>query len=161
MFKVIGHMGDGLENIILGLISSILPINNLLAQQISQTSQSNYHFQETIKSAHAMFQKQRIYSIEVCRKGCVAFIGANEGLESCSICDSINHSAENDVVYYFPLTDRIKCLLESDLNKFVSYPPLRPPSIAGYIEDVYDGENWKWFENQMRIDRLYLIFILY
>ncbi len=29
MFKVIGHMGDGLENIILGLISSILPKKKL------------------------------------------------------------------------------------------------------------------------------------
>ena len=146
-------MGDGLENIILGLMSSILPANNLIAQQISQTSKSNYHFQETIKSAHAMFEKQRIYSIEVCRKGCVAFIGVNEGLESCSICDSLNQTDENEVVYYFPLTDRIKCLLQSDLKFFLSYPKIRPSPVAGYIEDVYDGENWQWFESQMNEDR--------
>ena len=146
-------MGDGLENIILGLISAILPKNNVLAQQIAQTSLSNYHFQETIKSAHAMFQKQRIYSIEVCRKGCVAFIGVNEGLESCSICDSPNKSDENELVYYFPLTDRITSLLKSDLKNFLSYSKLRPPPVNGYIEDVYDGENWQWFESQMNEDR--------
>ena len=146
-------MGDGLENIFLGLISSILPKDNLLAQQISQTSKSNYHFQDTIKTAHAMFPKLRIYSIEVCRKGCVAFIGCFEGLECCNICESLNESESNDVVYYFPLTDRIKSLLHSDLQRFINYPTIRPRPVDGYIEDVYDGENWKWFTSQMNKER--------
>jgi hypothetical protein len=38
MFKVFGHMGDGLENLVLGLISSILPNNNSIANKISKTS---------------------------------------------------------------------------------------------------------------------------
>jgi putative lipoic acid-binding regulatory protein len=46
MIKVIGHMGDGLENLVLGLISSILPKNNSIAQQISKTSKSNYFFKK-------------------------------------------------------------------------------------------------------------------
>jgi hypothetical protein len=36
MFKVIGHMGDGLQNILLGLISSILPKQNSIANKISK-----------------------------------------------------------------------------------------------------------------------------
>ena len=42
MFKVLGHMGDGLENIILDLIASIMPANNSIAKQIDKTSKSNY-----------------------------------------------------------------------------------------------------------------------
>ena len=63
LFKVLGHMGDGLENIILGLIASIMPANNSIAKQIDKTSKSNYFFQETIKSGHSMFSKLRIYEI--------------------------------------------------------------------------------------------------
>ncbi len=67
MFKVIGHMGDGLENIILGLISSILPENNSIANRLNQTSKSNYFFQETIKFGHSKFRKNRIFEISACR----------------------------------------------------------------------------------------------
>ena len=87
MFKVIGHMGDGLENFILGLISSILPKNNTIATQISKTSKSNYFFQETIKSGHSMLRKNRIYEISACTKGCCAFIGPLVSVDFCPICD--------------------------------------------------------------------------
>jgi hypothetical protein len=87
MFKVIGHMGDGLQNILLGLISSILPKQNSIANKISKTSKSNYFFQETFKSCHSMFPKLRIFKISACLKGCCAFIGANVDLEFCPICD--------------------------------------------------------------------------
>ena len=63
MFKVIGHLGDGLENLVLGLISSLLPKPNSIADQISKTSKSNYFFQETIKSGHSMFPKCKIFEI--------------------------------------------------------------------------------------------------
>ncbi len=46
MFKVIGHLGDGLENLVLGLISSLLPKPNSIANQIAKTSKSNYFFQK-------------------------------------------------------------------------------------------------------------------
>ena len=153
MFKVLGHMGDGLENIILGLIASIMPANNSIAKQIDKTSKSNYFFQETIKSGHSMFSKLRIYEISVCRKGCCAYIGNNVDLEICPYCDNVNEISENDLVYYFPLRDRLRKLLVSDLKRFLTYSKIRRPPTEGFLEDIYDGENWKWFEDQMNIAR--------
>jgi len=155
MLKVIGHLGDGLENVILGLISSILPNNNTLANKISQTSKSNYFFQETIKSGHSMFPKNRIFEISACRKGCCAFIGPLLVEEFCPICDLPNDPLQNEIIYYFPLEDRLRSLLQSDLKRFLNYPNLRVPPGAGYIEDVYDGSRWKWFENEMDKTRFY------
>ena len=117
MFKVIGHMGDGLENIILGLLSSILPKDNSIAEQISKTSKSNYFYQQTIKSSHSIYPKKRILEIPACRKGCIAFIGVNESETICPICDKDNDPLLNEVIYYFPLRDRITCLLKSQLRK--------------------------------------------
>ena len=149
MFKVIGHMGDGLENLVLGLISSILPSNNAIATKISNTSKSNYFFQETIKSGHSMFPKHRIFEISACRKGCCAFIGPLINEDNCPICDKPNEPNQNEVIYYFPFQDRLRSLLMSDLKRFIEYPKIRVPPAPGYIEDIYDGENWKWFEDQM------------
>ena len=142
-------MGDGLENLVLGLISSILPVNNAISNKISKTSKSNYFFQETIKSGHSKFKKHRIFEISACRKGCCAFIGPLVGEEFCPICDQPNEAIANEVIYYFPFTDRIVSLLKSDLKRFLSYPKIRVPPAPGFIEDIYDGVNWKWFEQQM------------
>ena len=146
-------MGDGLENIILGLISSILPKNNTIAQHLSTTNKSNYYFQKTIKSGHSGFQKLRILEISACRKGCCAFINELSNEEYCPICDNENDKIENETLYYFPLRDRIWRLLSSDLKKFMSFPKLRKPPDPEFIEDIYDGANWKWFESQMDIER--------
>ena len=154
MFKVIGHMGDGLENIFLGLISSILPKNNTIAQHLSKTSKSNYYFQATIKSGHSGFEKLRIFEISACRRGCCAFIDELVNEEFCPICDKPNDPLENETIYYFPLRDRIGNLLLSDFKKFMSFTKLRRPPNPEFIEDIYDGANWKWFESQMNLERL-------
>ena len=31
----------------------------------------------------------------------------------------------------------------------MSYSNTRQQPKEGYLEDIYDGNNWKWFENQM------------
>jgi len=153
MFKVIGHMGDGLENIILGFLSSILPHGNALSKQISKTTKSNYFYQETIKSGHSMFPKSRIFEIQTCQKGCSAFIGQKLDADMCEKCNTNNDLALNQVIYYFPLRDRISSLLASDLKKFLNYSNIRRPPALEYIEDIYDGANWKWFESQMIKER--------
>ena len=142
-------MGDGLESLVLGLISSVLPSNNSIATKIAQTSKSNYFFQETIKSGHSMFPKHRIFEISACRKGCSAFIGPLINEEFCPVCDKPNEPNLNEVIYYFPFEDRLRRLLMSDLKRFIEYPKLRVPPAPGFIEDIYDGQNWKWFEDQM------------
>ena len=146
-------MGDGLQNMILGLISSILPENNSIAEKLKSTTKSNYFFQETIKSGHNMFKKMRVYEINACRKGCCAFIGDNVNDEFCSICEKDNELLENEVIYYFPLRDRLIRLLRSDLKKFFTYPNIRRPPAIDFIEDIYDGSTWKWFDSQMNTER--------
>ena len=153
MFKVIGHMGDGLENIILGLLSSILPHGNALSNHLSKNTKTNYFYQETIKSGHSMFTKSRILEIQACQKGCSAFIGRNVNSESCFICNTNNDLALNEVIYYFPLRDRISSLIASDLKKFLTYSRIRRSPADEYIEDIYDGANWKRFESQMIKER--------
>ena len=118
MLKVIGHLGDGLENVILGLISSVLPKENSIAIKLSKTTKSNYFFQETIKSGHSMFPKHRIYEISACRKGCCAFSGSLIDEEFCPVCDKPNEATENAVIYYFPFEDRLRSILTSDLKRF-------------------------------------------
>ncbi len=163
MFKVIGHMGDGLENIILGLISSILPKKNSISERLKDSSKSNYFFQQTIKSGHQMFKKHRIFEISACRKGCFAFLGAEANEECCPICNKPNDSLVNEKIYYFPFRDRIRYLLMSDLKKILNYSNIRRPPTTDFIEDIYDGENWKWFERQMDPERygLLMYFELY
>ena len=153
MFKVLGHMGDGLENMILGLISSILPSNNSIADKLNQTTKSNYFFQETIKSGHSTFKKLRIFEIYACRNGCCAYIGECADDVCCEVCDSPNDPNENLIIYYFPLRDRIKSLLLSDLKNFMNYPYIRRPPTDDFMEDIYDGSNWKWFNSQMNTAR--------
>jgi hypothetical protein len=100
-----------------------------------------------------MFPKLRIFEISACLKGCCAFIGANVDLEFCPICDRPNDVKVNSIIYYFPLADRLKSLLRSDLKRFFTYSKIRRPPTVGFLEDVYDGSTWKWFESQMDIAR--------
>jgi hypothetical protein len=153
MYKVIGHMGDGLENMILGLISSLLPKDNAIAEKLKSTSRSNYFFQQTIKCGHKKFKKLRVYEIQACRKGCCHYIGDNIQEEFCTICDKENDKTANEVIYYFPLRDRIRRLLLSDLKRFFTYSEIRRPPADDFIEDIYDGSTWKWFQQQMNVDR--------
>ena len=69
-----------------------------------------------------MFSKLRIFEISVCRKGSLV---NNVDVESCPICDKDNDTEYNEVVYYFPLRDRIRSLLISDLKRFLTYSTIR------------------------------------
>ena len=149
MFKVVGKLGDGFENCLLGLIASVMPVPNVLASQFQATTKSNYFFQKILKSGHSKFKKMRVFSIPACRKGCCAFIGNLSDAESCPKCNLPNDSTSNDVVYYFPLFDRLVGLITSDLKRFLVYENIRQTPSPGYLEDVYDGTTWKWFKDQM------------
>ena len=142
-------MGDGFENCILGLIASVLPADNVLSNKLNSTSKSNYFFQKTIKSGHSKFQKMRVYSIPACRKGCCSFIADCALHQECEICSKDNDGELNETVYYFPLIDRLLGIVTSDLKRFLAYASCRQQPLEGYLEDVYDGELWNWFLNQM------------
>jgi hypothetical protein len=98
--------------------------------------------------------------IEACRKGCSAFIGVNAAAEFCPVCDQMNEKLLNNIIYYFPLEDRLRSLLSSDLKRFFNYSNLRRPTTEGFLEDIYDGSTWKWFEQQMDPARYGLFFCL-
>ena len=126
MFKVTGKMGDGFENCILGLIASILPHGIHLSAQLNDTSKTNYFFQKTIKYGHHRFKKMRVLQISCCRDGCSAFIGENQFITECPICEKENIKELNETIFYFPLVDRLAALINSDLSEFLMYPNLRP-----------------------------------
>ena len=153
MFKVIGHMGDGLESVMFGFLASILPHGNTISEKLNSRAKTGYYYQQAIKSGHESFQKLRVLEIQTCRKGCVAFIGPHNLCEVCPVCDESNDKQMNEVIYYFPVVDRIRKIIKSDLRKMLNFPNIRRPSADSFFEDIYDGENYKWFENQMDRER--------
>ncbi len=108
-----------------------------------------------------MFPKHRIYEISACRKGCCAFIGPLLDEEFCPVCDKTNEATENAVIYYFSFEDRLRSILTSDLKRFLTSSKIRVPPAPGCIEDIYDGVNWKWFEDQLETARYGLSVCLY
>ncbi len=74
----------------------------------------------------------------------------------CHVCDETNDKAKNDIIYYFPLFDRIRKIVRSDLRKMLNYSNMRKPTGENMFEDVFDGENYKWFESQMNRDRYFV-----
>ena len=156
LIKTMGHLSELNESLILGLVASILSANNVLAAELRNTSQSNYFFQKTIKSSSTMKNKCRIYTIPACFKGCCAFIGPLEEALVCPICNNPNSKEINETIYYFPIIDRIKKIISSDLKKFLFYSNNRKTASPLFLEDVYDGEEWKWFNNQMRPGEIFI-----
>ena len=126
-----------------------MPPDNLLSSHLRDTSGSNYFFQKTIKSGHSKFKKMRIFAIEACRKGCCAYIGHLSDSSVCPFCKCSNDKSMNASIYYFPLFDRLVGVITSDLRRFLDYENLRPQPCPGFVEDTYDGSQWKWFKNQM------------
>ena len=51
-----------------------------------------------------------------------------------------------------PLKDRLITLLLSDVKNLFYYPELRNRGHVEYVEDNFDGSNWKSIEAQMNID---------
>ena len=138
MFKVMGKMGDGFENCILGLIASILPADNSISAELLTSESTNYFFQKAIKLGHQKFKKMRIYEVQACRKG-FFFLADNLKADVCPVCFTSNDPNQNEIIYYFPIVDRLVKLLLSNLIKLFSYQFLRKQPEEGVLEDVYDG----------------------
>ena len=149
-------MGDGFENCILGLIASLLPKDNIISQKLNETTKSNYFYQKNIKLGHERFRKMRVYSIPTCRKGCLIFTGDHQSDKFCLVCGNDNQNQFNQTIYYFPIRDRLNSLLRSDIRKFFHYPAMRPTTIQGYVEDVYDGSTWKSFLALMKLGVVFI-----
>ena len=141
-------MGDGLESVMLGFISSILPAGNTICEKLRENSKTAYFYQETIKSGHGGYKKLRVYEIPACRKGCVAFIGDNVGIDCCQICEEVNDIKLNQSIYYFPFSDRITKILYSDLRKLLFYSRIRRPSAENFsmMVKTTNGLKIKWIK---------------
>jgi hypothetical protein len=122
--KAIGHLGDGQESVFLGIICSILPDSNHFSQELSSTSGSVYFFQKMIKSGHNNLEKMRVLEIPCCQKGHTHFVGENKSFIECPVCQ-VPNGINNERFFYFPLRDRIKTLLYSDMKIFFDYPQVK------------------------------------
>ena len=114
MLKVIGHMGDGLESVLFGFLASLLPKGNTLSDKLQTHAKTGYYYQQAIKSGHGSFQKLRVLQIQTCRNGCTAFIGSNHLSDICPICEETNDESMNEIIYYFPVVDRIRKIIKSN-----------------------------------------------
>ena len=151
MLKSTNNLGDTNEAIILGLLASFLPENNEIKIYLSQTSSSIYHFQKLIKSTHCHLQKSSVHKIHMCSCKTVAYCGPNRLLIRCPKCNLRKDKLDDETCffYYLPLKDRLIRLLCSDLKNLFYYPELRNRGHVDYVEDNFDGSNWKAFEAQM------------
>ena len=151
LIKVTNNLGDTVESIVLGLLASILPSDNVIKRILSQQTGSLYFYQKFIKNCHDHIAKCSIHKLDVCINGCIAFVGNNALVKLCPICNT-NRDLKNpfqNEIYYFPIKERLLKLLESDLSKLLSYSTLRNKGNNAFFQDIYDGKTWKRFESEM------------
>ena len=152
MIKSTNNFGDTNESIVLGMLGSFMPKDNLIRKIMAEKSGSIYHFQNLLKKSQLHFQKSSVHKILVCKKGCTAFVGPNENLNRCGECNylfNVLDISKYNYMYYMPLKDRLISLLLSDLKNLFYYPILRSKTDTNFIQDTYDGSTWKYFERQM------------
>ena len=151
LIKSTNNLGDTNESIILGMLGSFMPKDNLIKKLMSETTGSIYHFQNLLKKGQQHFQKCSVHKIFVCKNGCTAFVGRFEFTNVCEKCKSVFDMLDSKIkhLYYLPLKDRLIKLLLSDLKNLFHYPILRSKTDEAFIQDIYDGTTWKHFENQM------------
>ena len=152
MIKSTNNFGDTNESIVLGMLGSFMPKDNLIRKIMAEKSGSIYHFQKLMKKGLQHFQKSSVHKILVCKKGCTAFAGTNEMLNRCGKCNyrfNVLDNSNSNHMYYMPLKDRLISLLLSDLKNLFYYPILRSKTDSNFIQDTYDGSTWKYFEHQM------------
>ena len=148
-------LGDVNESIILGLLASFLPPDNAIKIYLSQTSFSIYNFQKLINKSSSQFNKCSIVKIPICNKCTkVPFCGNNRLPPRCIKCRTLKNvkSIDQKYIFYLPLKDRLFKLLISDLSNLFLYPELRNVGSADYIQDTYDGSNWKSFDDLMNFN---------
>ena len=51
--------------------------------------------------------------------------------------------------HYLPIRDRITKIIKSEIGLFLQYPVLRRAPVHGYLDDIYDGSNFKYFNSLM------------
>ena len=83
LIKSTNNLGDTNESIVLGMLGSFVPKDNLIRKILAETTGSIYHFQSLLKKGQLHFQKSSVHKIFVCKKGCTAFVGRFELTNVC------------------------------------------------------------------------------
>ena len=83
---------------------------------------------------------------DVCKCGQYAY--ALDILQ-CPLCKQLKSTQIPKQVFHYPLKHRLLKLLHSNLKPFFFYPRDRKAVNNLYLEDIYDGTTYKWFESQM------------
>jgi hypothetical protein len=151
LIKTTNNLGDTVESIILGMLASFLPKNNIISNKIKEKSGTLFHFQKLIKDSQKHLPKCSIHRIDVCIKGCMAFVGENLYANLCDECGKKRNLLKpfQREMFYFPLRERLTKLLTSDLKNLLEYPNRRSGQNNDFWDDVYDGLTYKRFEALM------------
>jgi hypothetical protein len=71
-----------------------------------------------------------------------------EGNEACTCSRPIK--IPQRILYYFPIENRLAAIANSVYSQFLNYDEYRfAPHQDTYMMDIFDGERWKWFQDQM------------
>ena len=151
LIKTTHNLGDRLESILIGLLAVLLPKDNIIKSKIIETSNSIHYYQKLIQDNEKHLPRCSVHKIEVCRKGCFAFVGPNYLLNQCPHCFTNRRQLHGLFrhIYYFPIKERLLAFIKSDLSNFLNYNEVRHTGGNSWYQDVYDGKNWKRFVAEM------------
>ena len=150
------NLTDSCTAELLGAFATFLPPSNVLKSKLQNSSMSAYYFNKLFSNLSSHESLCSIFKIEVCIKGCYSFVGQYQNANECPVCSHSRVLIDIRFLYYFPLRERLTKLLHSDLLNLFYYPDFKNKSNPLYWEDVYDGETFKWFKDQMH-ENAYLI----
>ena len=151
LIKTTNNLGDTVESIILGMLASFLPTDNIISNKIKENSGTLFYFQKLIKESQKHIPKCSVHRIDVCIKGCMAFVGDNLYANFCEECGKKRNLLKpfQRELFYFPIRERLTKLLTSDLKNLLEYPNRRSGRNNDFWDDVYDGQTYKRFEALM------------
>ena len=107
LIKTTNNFGETVESIILGMLASFLPKDNAISKAISENSGTLFYFQKLIKNCQKHIPKCSIHKIDVCIKGCMAFVGDNVYANHCLECGRKRNLLKpfQKEIFYFPLRE--------------------------------------------------------
>jgi hypothetical protein len=140
--------------------------DNIFKQCLGEAP-STYQLLQVMQNLADMTDNLRTFKFDTCPDGCLPFYRDDKLLNCCSQCDKprwkhctdecfdeegvklCDHAKiSSRVVYYMSIEDRMRKLLNSDVQMMLKYPTYRKKSsVDGIVQDVFDTETYKAFED--------------
>ena len=143
IIEITNNLGDILKPLIIGLIASLLPPDNIIKTLLQSKSGSTYYNQKLVANS--------LSKIDICINGCLPFVGENADLEHCTVCNTLREidNPLNKEIYYFQIKERLMAIIKSDLSRLLHYSEYRYKENFHYVEEINNGKNWKIFSREM------------